>query len=285
MNLMDLQTELKAKGLYDGNLDSLFGPRTDGAVEALLATNHVAGYMGWSNQRQQIAAQQVLCKLRGIDPGAIDGRMGPSTRHAFEIYDARKANGWKPVPEVEEWRGNTDETTTPPAEPAHVLPPPPAASPIVVASPRQSQVPSFYGAVGSGQVKLTLPFPMRLAWDTDSIVRSYSCHAKVREAMEYVWAMTLKHYGLDEIKRLRLDLFGGCLNVRKMRGGSAYSMHSWGIAWDIDPDRNALKMTRKQATLDGPEYDVYWSLVYATGAISLGRERDYDWMHAQYARL
>lgn len=284
MNLNDVQTELGAMGLYTGDLDGRYGPRTDGAVEALLATNRVAGYAAWPDSRQLIAAQQVLARLRNIEVGGIDGRVGPMSLHAFEVYDARKKNGWKAVPEVEEWRGASDETT-PPIAPSHPLPAPLATTVPHVASPRQSGVPAFYGAVGANQTSLTLPFPMRLAWDTESIVRKYSCHEKVREAMECVWKSALDHYGLAEIQRLRLDLFGGCLNVRKMRGGTAWSMHSWGIACDIDPDHNQLKFKRAQATLDGPEYDAFWAVVYATGAISLGRERDYDWMHFQYANL
>ena len=96
---------------------------------------------------------------------------------------------------------------------------------------------------------------------------------------------TLEHYGLPEIQRLRLDMFGGLLNVRRMRGGTSWSMHAYGIAWDVDPARNALRMGRDQATLDAPEYDAFWSFVYDEGAISLGRERNYDWMHFQFARL
>jgi peptidoglycan hydrolase-like protein with peptidoglycan-binding domain len=282
MNLIDIQTELKSRGLYGGAVDGDFGRLTDAAVEAFLLNKRVDNFDTWGNSRQLIAVQQAIAADRGIEVGKIDGLSGPQTRHAIEVYDARKAAGWKPVPEVEEWRGASDETT-PAVEPSHPLPDHTGAPRL--ASPKQSEVPSFYGPVGSNQVKLTLPFPMRLAWDTSTVVRSFSCHAKVREPLEYVWAMTLKHYGLDEIKRLRLDLFGGCLNVRKMRGGSSWSMHSWGIAWDIDPDHNALKMKRAQATLDAPAYDAYWALVYATGAISLGRERDFDWMHSQYARV
>jgi hypothetical protein len=53
----------------------------------------------------------------------------------------------------------------------------------------------------------------------------------------------------------------------------------------MDPDHNPLKAHRAQATLDNPDYDPFWRFVYDEGAISLGRERDYDWMHFQFARL
>lgn len=284
MDVRALQTELQARGLYKFALDNDYGAKTDAAVEAYLLNQRVKGFEAWGDARQTIAAQQAVARERGIEVGDVDGRVGTMTRHAFEVYDARAKNGWKPVPEIENFRGATDETT-PAVAPSHPLPAAPTSGVPRVNSPKQSGVPGFYGDVGTHQTTLTLPFPMRIAWETDSFVKKFSCHEKVREAMEYIWKQTLDHYGVDEIKRLRLDLYGGCLNVRKMRGGSSWSMHSWGIAEDVDPDHNQLKFKRAQATLDDPIYDHFWSLVYAVGAIGLGRERDYDWMHFQFARL
>lgn len=283
MNLVPIiQQELNRRGLYKGALDGIYGRRTDAAVETLLSLHRVPSRATWGDARQQVAAFQVMATERDIDAGAIDGLVGPQTRHAMEVWAARAANNWKPVPEVEEWRGNTDETQ--PSVPARPLPAPKVSAPRV-ASPRQSAVSSFYGQPGENQAMLVLPFPMRLAWDLDAVVTKFSCHEKVREALEYVFELTLGHYGIEQIRMMRLDLFGGCLNVRSMRGGSSLSMHAWGIAWDMDPDRNQLRWGRDKATLDGAIYDFYWSLVYATGAISLGREKNYDWMHSQFARV
>lgn len=151
--------------------------------------------------------------------------------------------------------------------------------------PKQRDCMKFYGRPGTNQVRLNLPYPMKIAWDLDETITSFQCHTKVAVPMRRIFQRTLEHYGMEEIRRLRLDLWGGCLNVRTMRGGTNYSMHSWGIAVDIDPDKNWLRSNSKTASLARPEYKKFWEFVYDEGAISLGIERDYDWMHFQFARL
>jgi hypothetical protein len=107
----------------------------------------------------------------------------------------------------------------------------------------------------------------------------------VHDAFLRVFRNILAEYGEARIAELRLNLFGGCFNVRKMKGGNAMSMHSWGIAIDLDPERNALRMNRTQATFARPEYEPFWRIVEAEGLVSLGRVREFDWMHFQAARL
>lgn len=152
--------------------------------------------------------------------------------------------------------------------------------------PTQSGVTAFYGSVGTNQTIIALPFPFRIAWDLADTVQRTSCHAKVATPMKNIWQRMLDHYGYDQIKALRLDVFGGCLNPRLMRGSKTqWSMHSWGIAWDVDPDRNQYKWGRDKATMDEAAYKPFWDIVYDEGAISLGIERNFDWMHFQFARL
>jgi hypothetical protein len=62
-------------------------------------------------------------------------------------------------------------------------------------------------------------------------------------------------------------------------------MHSWGIAFDFDPDHNQLKWDHTRASFARPEYKKWLDLWEEEGAVSLGRARDYDWMHIQFARL
>jgi hypothetical protein len=128
-------------------------------------------------------------------------------------------------------------------------------------------------------VTINLPYPMRLAWDLDTKVTRMSCHKLVSDKFLAVFNDLLKHYGYENIVELGIDLFGGCFNFRKMRGGSDWSRHSWGVAIDLDPARNLLKETSKTARFARPEYKPMIDIFYKHGFISLGKEKNYDWMH------
>lgn len=141
---------------------------------------------------------------------------------------------------------------------------------------------SFYGAVGENQTKLILPYPMRLAWDTKVEIKRITCNVKVETSLKRIFDGILLHYGsIEKIHSNRMDLFGGCLNVRKVRNGNSWSIHSWGVAIDLDPDHNQLKWGRDKATMPEKVIEIFED----EGWVSLGNERNYDFMHFQAARL
>ena len=144
---------------------------------------------------------------------------------------------------------------------------------------------NFYGPIGENQTQLDVPYKLKLAWAPSTTLRKITCNERVAKSLYTILENTLKTYGEKEIVKLRLDLFGGCLNVRKMRGGSAWSIHSWGAAIDLDPDNNQLKWGKDRASFAKPVYNDFWQIVEDEGWTSLGRERNYDWMHFQAAKL
>jgi hypothetical protein len=128
-------------------------------------------------------------------------------------------------------------------------------------------------------VTIDIPYPMRLSWDKNIKVSKIQCHNLVADKFKNIFNDLLKEYGYDKLVELGIDLYGGCFNFRKMRGGDDYSRHSWGIAIDLDPERNQLKETSKTARFARAEYKPMVAIFYKHGFVSLGKEKNYDWMH------
>ncbi|ASP92467.1 hypothetical protein GHK61_34240 [Sinorhizobium meliloti] len=219
--------------------------------------------------------------------GAIDGEIGPVTVAALKGF--QKAKGLKVT-------GVADEATIAALRlPASDVPTPlperdqePAKEAFQSSKtvwPRQSQCMSFYGPVGQNQTAIEIPFDMFLAWDKETRIRKMTLHQKVAPSALKVLQRVSAIYSATDRKALGLDLFGGSLNVRKMRGGSSYSMNSWGIAIDFDPERNGLYTKKPNARLSHPDAVPFWVAWESEGWLSLGRARDMDWMHVQAARL
>jgi len=148
------------------------------------------------------------------------------------------------------------------------------------------QIIAKYGAAGdeNNLTFIQLPYPMRIAWDLGKTVTRMQCHKLVAPGFEEVFDHLLQHYGLDKIKELGIDLYGGCVNFRLMRGSKTkWSRHSWGIALDLDPARNGLKTKKPIAQFSKPEYTAMTEIFYMNGFIGYGRERDNDYMHWETA--
>lgn len=126
---------------------------------------------------------------------------------------------------------------------------------------------------------IELPYKMRLAWDPKSTISTMACHKAVAKNFTNVFNELLSGYGYDRLKQLGIDLYGGCFNYRKKRNGNVLSMHSWGVAIDLDPNRNQLKETKATARFARPEYRMMIDTFYRNGFISLGVEKNFDWMH------
>ncbi|AOM76003.1 M15 family metallopeptidase [Pedobacter steynii] len=141
-------------------------------------------------------------------------------------------------------------------------------------------------ATGAGYLTtITLPFKMRIAWQRSSYVTRIQCHHLIADQLLAVLEDILGHYGYERLVELGIDLYGGCFNYRFMRGSTeTLSRHSWGTAIDLDPDRNLLRETARTARFARPEYQAMIDIFYQHGFLSLGREKNYDWMHFEIAK-
>lgn len=269
MKMLLLQQALRIAGLYAGALDGKRGGLTQAAVTTALSVANITT-KGWDTERQDVGAFQTIMAKLGFNPGNVDGRWGPQTQFAADTFEYWLETKKRP----DDWRTDGQDTGLPDPAP-------------LSAWPRQqdAELRRFFGDPGQNQVSLELPWVMKLAWDKAQVIRRFSCHEKVHDSM--LWALTAigDAYSENQREAYGFNLFGGCLNVRQMRGGSALSTHSWGIAIDFDPERNQLRWGRDKAYLARPECDRFRQIWKEAGALSLGETRNYDWMHFQFARL
>ena len=222
--------------------------------------------------RKGFAALQLILKYSGHNPGDIDGLIGPQTLYALAEFDHVSVAGKLPEP----WRPE------PEAEPKEL------DLPVANNWPLQSDMTRFYGAAGGAQCTaglVKLPFAMHLAWDESSTIKIIRCHEKVAQSVERVLDRIASAYSAEDIQKHGFNSFGGCDNFRKMLGGIALSTHAWGGAIDFDPLRNQLKWGADRAYLASKACEAFFRCWETEGWLSLGRTRNYDWMHVQAARL
>jgi hypothetical protein len=256
-----LQGVLAKKGLYKGRIDGIYGPKTKEAIIKLQKL--LRGYKVYSGHNTGVYDEETREAVRRWQlihpPLKPDGIIGPKTLEAL-------------MPEAIEDRQYVDQIDRMYRSEA-----------TGIYYPHESQVRDYYGDVGRHQTKITLPYPVYLAWDKSKKLNKIVCHIKVAEDLQGIYEDSLKFYGKDGISVLNLDIWGGTLNVRRMRGGSRYSMHAWGIAEDRNPAKNQLHWHAPKAQFSHKDYKPFWDIVAKHGAYSLGVHRDYDWMHFQFA--
>ena len=149
--------------------------------DALLENASPEGYRDWSRARRSIAVQQLVLMRLGFDPGKIDGLVGPQTTFAFELARSKD-------PEALGTFKDDDKGKKPLVQPKSNVWPKQSAS----------SMDKFFGAKGTNQGSLKLPFPMRIAWAKDQTITKMTLNKKVIESAGRVFeksrrAMTHPH--------------------------------------------------------------------------------------------
>lgn len=255
-----VQRWLKDHDFYNGNLDGISGGMT---IQAIDKTGFIP--LQWSAPRKTIGIFQFIAKSYGLDPGPVDGYLGPLSISVLD--NLLKLISYEVACEKNSSRENGNQ---------------------VPKWPRQytSDFDQVFGSKSSHLTYAKSPYEMKIAWNPDQKIRRFLCHEKVKDSVERILNAVLNHYGNEGIRDLRLDYFSGCYNNRTVRGSSSLpSLHSWGIAIDFDPINNQLKWGREKATFSRSEYDAWWDIWESEGWVSLGRQRNFDWMHVQAALL
>jgi len=103
-----------------------------------------------------------------------------------------------------------------------------------------ASIEAFYGERGNEDnlVSFDFPYPTYYA---GKIVTRGRCHRKACDSLVRVLEDIGDRYGKIRGIMEEAEDYGGIYNNRPKRGSSSPSLHSWGIAIDLDPDDNAFR--------------------------------------------
>jgi|SRR6185312_2147683 len=120
---------------------------------------------------------------------------------------------------------------------------------------------------------IQLPYPMTLAWDKTKQVTHMRCHKLMMPIFSDVFSQILRQ-GLSSLA----SLFGGCFMYRPERASHRLSVHSWGIAIDLNPETNKMGTV---GDMDPRVISIFKSAGFTWGGDFVDQDRK-DPMHFQF---
>jgi hypothetical protein len=139
---------------------------------------------------------------------------------------------------------------------------------------------AFYGKPGDESNLTTFNFPYPIFYEGKKIVTG-RCHKKVKDSLLRVLDSIGRLYGNQRTIMEEAEDYNGIYNFRDKRGSSSLSLHSWGIAIDLDADDNSF---RDHWPMKADMPLEIMECFAKEGWVSAGAFWGYDAMHHQAAR-
>ena len=133
------------------------------------------------------------------------------------------------------------------------LPMAPKRTPLKVRFPRRHELRSFFGElkinrgtglpddswVGFFMQRMPVVYPLRLSVAPEITLSHVTVHRELAASLRSVFQDILKNLGgLEAVRKARADLLGEAYAFRAEEGGHRLSLHAYGAAITIDPERN-----------------------------------------------
>lgn len=151
-------------------------------------------------------------------------------------------------------------------------------------SPHYKDIVDVYGlayADGSNQIVYTPPFEFRIAWNPKYTVGRFLIHGLVEKSLNSILCTIMDEYGVEKIEEFKINYFGGSYSYRKSRLSNRFSTHAWGVAIDLAPYQNLLKLDKTKSLFANPQYNKMMEIFYDYGWYNEGRELGTNWGHFQ----
>lgn len=267
--ISQLQRVLAYANLYTGVIDGIMGPKTNAAIAMAVAEANAG--LDESHKfpaSHYIAAMQWILKKNGFYLGRVDGLWGMLSETAMTEFETFLATG-KTVNEV--------------AEPLHMKPAPKRWT-LFSTSEAIAKFGNPGKEVESRLVSVHMPYPLVIEWDTKSIVSTIRLHELVAPAFSAAFDSIAKHYTRQQIESLKINLYSGSYNMRRVRGGASWSKHAFGIAVDFYATANGLMTPWDRAAFSRPDYAAFVAAFEAQGIAPLGKVMGRDAMHFEFAK-
>ncbi len=104
----------------------------------------------------------------------------------------------------------------------------------------RASIEAFYGLPGDESNLVSFEFPYPMYYGGKRVLRS-RCHKKIKDSLLRVLTAIGDRYGEAKAIMEEAEDYGGIFNFRMKRGGGNLSLHSWGIAIDLDADDNMFR--------------------------------------------